>query len=96
MNVIYLFFLLNKLKEVSTCTILKDDPEMVPCLVPVEEAQYMPVFKVMKDTDLNRILLAKKANICVSGLTSFRTFLRRLFSTDLTATYSIVFFLRPY
>ena len=28
-------------------------------------------------------------------LTSFRTFRRRNFSTDLTATYSTVFFLRP-
>jgi len=37
LNEIYLFFLLNKLKEVSTSTILKDDPEMVSCLVPVEE-----------------------------------------------------------
>jgi hypothetical protein len=65
LNVIYLFFLLNKLKEVSTSAILKDDPEMVPCLVPVKEAQYMPVFKVMKDTHLNRIFLAKEANMCV-------------------------------
>lgn len=32
-----LFFLLNKLKEVSTSAILKDDPQMVSCLVPVEE-----------------------------------------------------------
>jgi hypothetical protein len=37
LNEIYLFFLLNKLKEVSTSTILKDNPEMVSCLVPVEE-----------------------------------------------------------
>ena len=37
LNEIYLFFLLNKLKEVSTSTILKDDPEMIPGLIPVEE-----------------------------------------------------------
>jgi len=37
LNEIYLFFLLNKLKEVTTSAILKNDPEMIPCLVPVEE-----------------------------------------------------------
>ena len=51
----YLLFLFNELKEVSSGAVLKDDPEMVPRLVPVEEAEDVSVLQVVKDTHLSII-----------------------------------------
>jgi hypothetical protein len=68
------------LKEVSTGTVLKDDPEVIARLVPVIELKDVSiVFKTVEDFDLLSL-----ADEC--SFTSFNTFLRRFFSTDLTAT----------
>jgi hypothetical protein len=49
---LYLLLLLDKLKEITACTVLKNDPQMIPRLIPVEEAEYMSVLQIVKDTHL--------------------------------------------
>lgn len=44
--------LLDKLEQVTASTILKDDPQVVPGLVPVVELEDVPVFQIMKDANL--------------------------------------------
>jgi hypothetical protein len=82
----HFFIILEQLKEVASCTKLEDEPQMVTRLVPVVKLENVAVLEVVKDSHLQR----KKF------LTSFSTFRFLFFSTDLTATYSMVFFLRPY
>jgi len=68
------------LKQVSTGTVLKDDPEVIARLVPVIELKDVSiVLQAVEDFDL--LYLVDECS-----LTSFNTFLRRFFSTDLTAT----------
>ena len=88
---------LDHLKQVPTRTVLEDDPQVVPRLVPIVEFQNVPVLQIVKDFDLqDKHLLSRRPISLLLPLTSLRTFFRRFFSTDLTATYSIVFFLRPF
>lgn len=49
---IYLFLLLDQLKQVTARAVFEDDPEMVSRLIPVEELQDMSVLQVVKDTHL--------------------------------------------
>ena len=80
---------------------------MVPRFIPVVELQYVPILKVVEDSDLFKKKQRNKLDMLILNkdglkemaetvkLTSFKTFRLRNFSTDLTATYSTVFFLRP-
>lgn len=40
-----LLVLLDELEKVTSSTVLENDPEMVPCFIPVIEFQDMPIFK---------------------------------------------------
>jgi hypothetical protein len=60
---IYLFLLLDQLEEITASAILKDDPQMIPCFVPVEELEDMPVFQIVKDADLKSLFLAISSEI---------------------------------
>ena len=75
---IKLFVLLDHLVEVTSSTVLEDDPEMVPCFVPIVKLENMSVFQVMEYAHLLPLV--------TMALTSFRTFFLLVFSTDLTAT----------
>ena len=43
---------LNHLKQVSTRTVLEDDPQVVPRLVPIVEFQNVPVLQIVEDFNL--------------------------------------------
>ena len=47
--------LLNQLEQITTSTILKNDPQMVPGLIPVVELEDVPVFQVVENTDLSGV-----------------------------------------
>lgn len=48
----YLLVLLNHLKQVSPGTVLEDNPEVVPGLVPIEELENVPVFQIVENSHL--------------------------------------------
>ena len=48
----YLFFLVNQLEKIAASTVFENDPQVIPRLIPVEEAQDISVFEVVKDTHL--------------------------------------------
>jgi hypothetical protein len=52
--------LLNELEEVATSAVLKNDPKMIPRLVPVEEFQYVSVLQVVEYSNLQKALACKK------------------------------------
>ena len=52
----YLFLLLNQLKKVTSRTVLEDDPQVVSCLIPVEELEDVPVLEVVKDPNLKECI----------------------------------------
>jgi len=51
----YLLLLFDELKQISSGTVLKNDPQMIPGLIPVKELQYVPVLKVVEDADLRKV-----------------------------------------
>jgi hypothetical protein len=44
--------LFNQLEEITASTVLEDDPQVVACLVPVEELKHMPILEVVEDAHL--------------------------------------------
>lgn len=50
-----LFVLLDELEQVTTGAVLKNDPQMIPSLVPIVELENVPIFEVVEDSNLVRI-----------------------------------------
>jgi len=53
-----LLVLFNQLKQISTSTVLKNNPKMVSGLVPVEELKDVPVFEVVENPDFVQYFLS--------------------------------------
>lgn len=47
-----LLLLLDKLEEVASCAVLEDDPQVIACLVPIEELKDVSVLEVVEDAHL--------------------------------------------
>jgi len=104
-----LFVLFDQLQKITASAILKDDPQVVPRLIPVVKLEDVSILEIVEDSYLNQKFNAievrktsdtlnnksSSTNI-ITILTSLRTLRLLNFSTDFTATYSTVFFLRPY
>lgn len=59
--------MLDELEEVTTSAVLKNDPQMIPRLVPVEEFQYMSVLQVVEYSNLHKELGVSEKFQGISG-----------------------------
>lgn len=53
-----MLILFDQLEEIAASTVLKDDPEMIPGFIPVEEAEDMPVLQVVENSNFIQHFLA--------------------------------------
>ena len=51
-----LLILFDQLEEITSSTVLKDDPEMVPGLIPVVEFENVSVLEIMEDSHLSNTI----------------------------------------
>jgi hypothetical protein len=49
----YRFILLDKVKEIATCAVFKDNPEVIASLVPIVKLQDIGVAQIVENADLD-------------------------------------------